>query len=102
MQILYGVDTDTNPATGMSTDIPSATPNYYVPASLVATNCGWDCVVSIRVTLLLNSLDDNLASTPGGSQYVFYSNSATPYTSKADKKVRHVVTATIAVRNRIN
>jgi type IV pilus assembly protein PilW len=101
MQILYGVDTDTNPATGTSTDIPSATPNYFVPASLVGANCGWDCVVSIRISLLLNSLDDNLTPTSGGSQYTFISNGVT-YTSKPDKKVRHVVSTTIAVRNRIN
>lgn len=82
MQILYGVDTDT----------PHDGANYYVPAD-PAPN--WSNVVSIRISLLAVSLDDNLTSQPLPYTY----NGAT--TTPSDRKLRRVFNTTIAVRNRL-
>jgi type IV pilus assembly protein PilW len=62
MQILYGEDT---PVSG----IYDGWANYYVPANNVVN---WEKVVSIRVSLLLRSLDDNLSSQPFQSTFSVY------------------------------
>ncbi len=69
MQILYGVDTDSD-----------NTPNYYVSAGSV--DFSNDQVVSVRITLIARTLDDNLTTT-------------------GDGRLRHFFGSTIAVRNRI-
>ncbi|MDT8372197.1 MAG: PilW family protein, partial [Gammaproteobacteria bacterium] len=51
MQILYGEDTDAD-----------NTANYYVPAGTGGLNMNQ--VVSIRISLLVRSMDDNLTSEP--------------------------------------
>jgi len=83
MQILYGEDTDND-----------KTPNYYVPAGTAGLNM--DNVVSVRVSLLATTLEDNIATQ------------AVPYTifsgvpiAPGDRKIRRVFTSTIAVRNRL-
>lgn len=81
MQILYGEDTDGN-----------NTPNYYVPANSVVS---MNQVVSIRVSILAVSLNDNL--TPQSIPFTFNGATTTP----ADRRLRHVVSSTIAVRNRL-
>ena len=81
MQILYGEDTDTN-----------RTPDYYVPEDSVVN---MNNVVSIRVSLLLASTDNNLALQPLAFTY----NGAT--TTPVDRRIRKVFTSTIAVRNRL-
>ena len=53
MQILYGVDTD------LSGTADYGTPNFYVTANNVTT-ANWPKVVSIRISLLAVTLDDNL------------------------------------------
>jgi len=83
MQILYGVDTSSD-----------GTPNYYVPANNV-TNPNWPNVVSIRISLLAVTLDDNLTTQPQPYTY----NGAT--TTPTDRKIRRVFTSTIALRNRL-
>jgi type IV pilus assembly protein PilW len=83
MQILYGEDTDAT---------PDGTPNYYVPANNVANMAN---VVSIRISLLVRSVDDNLTSDAQAYTY----NGAT--TTPADHRLRRVFNATIAVRNRL-
>ncbi len=84
MQILYGVDTDST---------PDGTPNYYVSASNVAD---MSKVISIRISLLAVTLDDNLAAQPLAYTY----NGAT--TTPTDRKIRRVFNTTIAVRNRLS
>ena len=86
MQILYGVDTDSDGTTGYGA------PNYYVPASSV-TNMNQ--VVSIRISLLAVTLDDNLATQP--QPYTYNGETTTP----TDRKIRRVFTSTIALRNRL-
>lgn len=82
MQILYGEDTNGD-----------STPDYYVPAGTVGLNMAE--VVSIRISLLVRSPDDNLTSQPVPYTY----NGAT--TTPADNRLRRVFSSTIAVRNRL-
>jgi type IV pilus assembly protein PilW len=83
MQILYGEDTDAT---------PDGTPNYYTTADQVTDMAK---VVSIRLSLLVRTIDDNLASEP---QAYFYNNA---WTTPDDRRLRRVFTTTIAVRNRL-
>jgi type IV pilus assembly protein PilW len=81
MQILYGEDTNGD-----------KTPNHYVSADRVTD---MNNVISIRVSLLAVSPDDNLASniTP----YTYNGVEITP----TDTRLRQVITSTIAIRNRL-
>jgi type IV pilus assembly protein PilW len=89
MQILYGVDTDAT---------PDGTPNYYVSANTVPNMAK---VVSIRISLLAATLDDNLAAQPLAYKYngTTYDTTTTP--AVTDRKIRRVFNATIALRNRL-
>ena len=81
MQILYGEDPDGD-----------KTPNYYVASSSVAT---WENVVSVKVSFLVTSLDDNLTKRPVAYTY----NGIT--TTPTDNRLRRVFSATIGIRNRL-
>jgi len=81
MQIRYGEDTDAD-----------GTANYYAPANSVVNMAN---VVSIRISLLARTIDDNLTSQAQSYTY----NGAT--TTPADRRIRRVFNATIAVRNRL-
>lgn len=81
MQIIYGEDIDAD-----------NTPDYYVPANQVSDMLQ---VVSVRISLLMSSIDDNLSSV---SHSLFYNGSTITPT---DKRLRRVFTSTIAVRNRL-
>jgi len=82
LQILYGEDSDAD-----------GTPDYYVSAGTAGLDM--DQVVSIRVTLLARSIEDNLAGQP--VTYTYNGTTTTP----ADRRLRRVFTSTIAVRNRL-
>ncbi len=85
MQILYGEDTDGD---GLA--------NYYRSASGTnITDMGE--VVSIRVSLLLQTLNDRVASKP-----VAYSYNGATSVMPADRRIRRVVTFTVALRNRLS
>lgn len=81
MQVLYGEDTDEDGAA-----------NYYVPADQVVS---MDTVVSLRVSLLVRSLDDNITLEP--QTYTF--NGAT--VTAGDRRMRRTVTLTVSLRNRL-
>ncbi len=81
MQLLYGVDTDTD-----------GTADSYVRADDVAD---WTQVVSVRVDLLLRSLEDDLARQ--AQPYVFHGANTTP----GDRRVRRAFTTVVALRNRL-
>lgn len=81
MQILYGEDTNND-----------KTPDYYVSADQVVD---MDNVASIRISLLTVSPDDNL--TTESNAYTYNGITTTP----TDKRLRHVFSSTIAVRNRL-
>lgn len=80
MQILYGEDTDGNRKV-----------NLYATANQVTD---WSNVISVRITLLLQSLEDNLAPSP--QSYTFNGVATTP----GDRRLRRVFTAIINFRNR--
>mgnify|MGYP000521139313 CR=1 FL=1 len=81
MQILYGEDTNADNSA-----------DYYVDANDVVS---MENVISLRISLVIRSLEDNLTLTsrPYDINYV----TVTP----TDKRIRRVFTSTIAVRNRL-
>ena len=81
MQITYGIDSD-----------GSHSPNYFVPAGSVAAS-DWSKVVSLHISLLLRTHDENLTPT----QQTYHYNGAT--TTATDGRLREVVSTTIALRN---
>jgi type IV pilus assembly protein PilW len=81
MQVLYGVDDDDDQF-----------PNQYVRANLVGD---FEDVVSVRIMLLLRSIDDFVTEAP--QTYTYNGTATTP----ADRRLRQVFTTTIALRNRI-
>jgi len=81
MQILYGLDAD---ADGF--------PNQYLPAS---NALDYASVVSVRVQLLVRSIDDFVTEDP--QTYTYMGATVTP----ADRRIRQVFGTTIALRNRI-
>jgi type IV pilus assembly protein PilW len=88
MQVLYGEDTDADGAS-----------NHYVPWS-AALNMNQ--VISARISLLLQSTANNIASQ---NTAVVYNdpdlNGPIVATSVADRRLRRVVTSTITLRNRL-
>jgi type IV pilus assembly protein PilW len=82
MQILYGEDTDND-----------KTPNYYLSANNPLLDM--DRVVSVRVSLVVRTLEDNLAINP--VPYTLFGTTVTPN----DNVIRRVFSSTIAVRNRL-
>ncbi len=94
MQILYGEDLDMIPATGISTDYVA---NRYVAfgtAGLLMAR-----VVSIRISLLVSSMDDNLIPTTAAANR--YAYNGTNNIAPNDRRLRRVFTSTIALRNRL-
>ena len=90
MQILYGIDSDGDYAA-----------NYYVAApALAPLSPDWNKVVSIRISLLVVTLDDNLTPQPIPYNY-FVNNVPTNNIMPADRKIRRVFNTTIAIRNRL-
>jgi type IV pilus assembly protein PilW len=87
MQILYGVDNNSD-----------RTPNYYVPADQVNN---WSNVVSIRISLLAVTLDDNLTPQPMPYTFNGITTTTTSTPPVTDHKIRRVFTSTIALRNRL-
>lgn len=83
LQILYGEDTDAT---------ADGTANRYVTADQVGD---FDDVVSIRLSLLLRTIENNLVAQ--SQQYFF--NGAT--VGATDRAVRRVFNATIGIRNRL-
>jgi len=87
MQILYGVDTDSDRA-----------PNQFVTADVVDAAVWWTQVVSVRVTLTARSVgekgSDNLTSAPNAPR--FYNGNA----NYVDRRLLRNFSATISLRNR--
>lgn len=86
MQILYGIDRSGDQAA-----------NQYVNAKAVNDNNDWNNVVSVRVCLLVRSVEDNLVNEKLSYQDC-NGNSKTP----TDRFVRRIFISTINLRNRIN
>jgi len=84
MQILYGEDTDVT---------KDGIANTYRSVNDVVN---MDDVVSVRVSLLVRTLDDNV--TTGPVSYTIPGQA--PVLDPGDRRMRHVFTSTIAIRNR--
>lgn len=89
MQVLYGENTnnDNNRAA-----------DRFVPADQVAD---WDKVVSLRITLLVQSLEDNLVPSPQAYTFngVVYDGGSGNGANPPDGRLRRVFTTTINLRN---
>ena len=83
MQLLYGEDTDGD-----------NTANYYLSAGAV----DMDKVVSVRVDLLVSSLDDNITTEKFSYYFPPYVENKT---LAIDYKIRRSYSSTIAIRNRL-
>lgn len=84
MQIQYGVDTTADKSA-----------DNYVDAGAVAD---WSQVVSMRVSLLMRTAEDNVVTEP---QTYKFPASATSSTTAADRRIRQVFTSTIGTRSRL-
>lgn len=80
MQIQYGEDTDEDRAA-----------DVYRKASEVVN---WEAVVSVRIDLLVQSVEDGIASQP--QTYTFNNETKTP----ADRRLRQAFSTVISLRNR--
>lgn len=87
LQVLYGVDTDGDRSA-----------DTYLRADEVATANQWERVVSLRLEMLVQSPDDNLATEP--MSYVI-GGVTTPYVS-ADRRLRQVYSSIVTLRNRVD
>jgi type IV pilus assembly protein PilW len=86
MSIKYGVDTS---------GTPDYIPDAYVAAGAVVN---WNRVVSVRVELLIRSLEDNVV--PEVQKYHFDGvSNVTP--NPVDRRLRQVFTTTIGIRSRL-
>ncbi len=83
MQVEYGVDLDGN-----------KTADRWQKADAVETAANWPNVMAVRVSLLLNTLEDGLS--PVAQTYTYDGTS----TTAGDRRVRRVYTATTTIRNR--
>lgn len=88
MQILYGVNIDE--------DFRS-TADAYLPADLVTE---WQDVISVRITLLMQSIDDGTVPQPQGYTFNGVVYDGTDGGLPEDRRVRRVFTTTISLRNR--
>jgi type IV pilus assembly protein PilW len=84
MQITYGIDTDGD-----------SNANKFVAASSI-TATDWGQVVSVRVSLLLRSVEDGL--TTAYQPYTFDGTTTTP----TDHRQRRVFTTTVSLRNHLS
>lgn len=85
MQILYGVDMDSDKSA-----------DKYVSANLVSGS-DWLNVVSVRISLLLRTLDNNVSSQH--QAYSFNDTTITP--TGSDYYLRRTFSSTITLRNRL-
>jgi len=85
MEVLYGLDDND----------ADTLPNSYVDAD-AADAAGWDNVVSVRVALLLRTVDDNVNNEVDTRVYSLLGVPLGPF---GDQRRRRVFTATISIRN---
>ena len=84
LQVLYGVDTS-------PTDVNQSADTYVTAAAV--TN--WDNVVSVRLNLLMRTIDNNLAEAMQSYRYVGADHDAD------DRRIRKEFTALVTLRNRV-
>ncbi len=89
MSITYGVDTDA------SADL---IPNMYVSAGAM-TAANWSKVVSVRIELLVASIENNVI--PETQKYSFNVAVNTSPIDPGDRRLRQVFTTTVGIRSRL-
>lgn len=87
LQVMYGVDT--------SPSDPTQSADTYVNAAAVTD---WNNVVSVRLNLLLRSLENNITETP---QTYRFQGADVAVTNANDRFLRKEFTALVAMRNRL-
>jgi type IV pilus assembly protein PilW len=90
MQLLYGVN---------SNDENQDSVNAFLPANQVVN---WEQVISVRVSLLVQSIEDGLAPSPQPYRFngVTYDGRAGNGALPSDRRLRRAFTSTVALRNR--
>lgn len=86
LQVLYGVDSDIDRIADM-----------YIPANTVTANSDWPQVVSVRIALLLSSVD-SATPIPDTTVYNLLGTNIGPMN---DNMRRHVFTTNVAFRNQL-
>lgn len=86
MQIEYGI---------LKTGNPFDSVEKYQTADQVTKSNNWPKIGSVKITLLVRSLEDNLANAP--IAYTYNGATVTP----TDKRIRRIFSSVIAVRNRL-
>ena len=86
MQVLYGVDSDLDRVADM-----------YIPANTVTANGDWPQVVSVRIALLLSTVDSAI-NIPDTTVYNLLGTPVGPFN---DSLRRQVFTTTVAFRNQL-
>jgi len=90
MQILYGEDTDAD---------ADGTANRYV--AFGASGLDIDRIVSIRISVLVRSINNNLTTEPSPYMYPPWVNPPIPTTpDEDDKYLRKIFTTTVTLRNK--
>jgi type IV pilus assembly protein PilW len=87
MQIRYGEDTSDDRIA-----------DVYVSADAVTD---WENVVSVRIGLLLRSIDELLHGEVDDSDYDIDGDGVTDFTAPGDRHLRVVMSATVGIRNRL-
>lgn len=85
MQLQFGVDTNND-----------RTADVYRTANNVGA-ANWERVVSVRVSLLMQSVEDNIVGTDGTTQTLEFNNEDID----SDGRLRQVFSTVVAVRNRL-
>jgi len=93
MQILYGICTTDADADGRNESV--TTPPGYVPAAAIAN---WTNVCSVRIHLLLVSLEDRIVTDP---QTVFFPADTATTITPTDRCLRQAFSTTVVIRNRM-
>lgn len=92
MRIRYGVCGDAN-GDGIIDG-----PTTYVPAATVTAANNWNQVCSVRIDLMMVSLEDRVVSQPQAIFFPPYTNNAWPVN---DRCLRQAFSTTVAIRNRM-
>lgn len=100
MQVLYGIDIDDDDDGNTATSAPDGPANYYVSADNIPDidvngTPDWFRVISVRISILATTLDDDLSAQP--VPYTYNGVTITP----TDRKIRRVFNTTIVLRNRL-
>jgi len=101
MQILYGICTTDADGDGINDSVTFPYPgaaSAYVNAATITADNNWDRVCSVRINLLLVSLEDRVVTEPRA--VVFPADTATTVAVN-DRCLRQAFSKTIAIRNRI-